>query len=192
MAFTRPPRDVALVARDLAAPAGDGREHFDIKELQRRAFERGRQVEREAARQPLARICSGLEKLVAETEARTAADRTRVEEFAVSLAMAVAERLTHALVDAHAHDVNAMVHDLLASTGVDEGSEIRLIMNPEDRGRLEEYGPGSPLEGVAIEVDPALPLGDMALRGRHHETWSRMTERLEQARERLTEEARRG
>lgn len=212
IALPRSPRDVRLALADRALPveaakpaettatAGAGstpaadarRRHFDIKELQRRAFERGRAVERERLAGPTKAL---IDRLAQEADARARTevdDRSRVEDFAVSLALAVAERLTHALVAHREHDVRAMVQELLerSSAGGEANEELQLALEPDDHARLVEMGISLP-EGLTLTGDASLAPGDLRLRGRHHETWARLSERLESVRHEFVEEAQR-
>lgn len=214
VAFTRPPQGVTLALADRVRPSSSSaetsspaampatsqaggpppseavRRHFDIKELQRRAFERGREVERQRLAPPITEL---LERMAAAEAARESAhvdDRRRVESFAVGLAMAVAERLTRALVSNREHDVRAMVEDLLERSGARDQDDEQLVLalDPEDHARLMELGMNLP-EQMSAVGDPSLSAGDLVLRGRHHETWARLDEQLEKVRHELLEES---
>lgn len=186
-------RDPSAVSQAGGAPAlasEAARRHFDIKELQRRAFERGREVERQRLAPPIAQLLERLAAAEAARESAHADDRRRVESFAVGLAMAVAERLTRSLVSNREHDVRAMVQDLLEKSGARDQDDEQLVLalDPEDHARLVELGLHLPDQMTAVG-DPSLSAGDLVLRGRHHETWARLDGQLEKVRHELIEES---
>ena len=119
------------LAVDAAPPAGIAAQ--ELKTLQRRAFERGREVERAAATEAVGRAAHELAEAARRLRAEREADRAELEDFAVRLACAIAEELTGSLVDRNLHDARAMVRRVLEEILPElRGAEATLEAHPED------------------------------------------------------------
>lgn len=192
----RPLRDVTLVLHDgsttaearSGAPSG-----FDLKTLQRRAFERGVAVERDASTKRLHAVVQGLESAVADLASRSRHDRRELEEFAVRLACLVAGRVTGTIVDEGAHDVLATVREVLAEVAGCEPDETPTVaLCGDDLARLLDAMGDEARPAFALVEDATLAPGDVRVRGSEVDYHATLSERLEALREKLVEEARHG
>ncbi len=157
---------------------------FDLKEIQRRAFERGRSLEREQGSRAFAALCEELQAQLAAQNAAREADRRRVEEFAARLALAVAEKLTFTTIDSAAHDVAGLVRTLLSELGTAAEETVRIRLSPGDHGLLLETAARGELstEGLEITADQDLGPGSAVLATDEVEYWSDLNDRIERLR----------
>ncbi|MCB9834128.1 MAG: hypothetical protein H6807_16825 [Planctomycetes bacterium] len=191
--FKRRPAVIKLALHD----GSDGPEphlggRFNLKELQRRAFERGQAVEREHGSRAFAALCARLEAQArTQTEAREN-DRRRLEEFATRLALMVAEKLTYSRIATGEHDVAAMVRELLGELGpAAEGAPVKLRLFPGDHALvLEAAARGElALDGIAVTADPTIGAGCAVLATDEVEYWSMLNDRIERLRQELIAES---
>jgi flagellar biosynthesis/type III secretory pathway protein FliH len=183
--FARPLADARIVVHDGArGPQRSGPARFDLKEIQRRAFERGQAVERERGSRAFAALCAELREQVAAQAAAREDDRRRVEEFATRLALVVAEKLTFATIDAASHDVAGLVRTLLGELGAPAEETVRIRLSPGDHGLLLESAARGELniEGLEISPDQALQSGSAVLATDEVEYWSDLNDRIERLR----------
>lgn len=173
----------------LKAIATPGR--FDLKEIQRRAFERGQAVERERGSKSFAAIAETLKRQLAEESARRAADRARVEEFAARLALMVAEKLVHRSLAAQDHDVAGLVTELLAELGPAAEGGMKLRLSPSDHKLLLDAAARGELDltGIDAAADPGMKPGGAVLANEEIEYWSSLNDRIERLREAVLKEA---
>jgi flagellar biosynthesis/type III secretory pathway protein FliH len=140
-----------------------------LKEVQRRAFERGREVERERAAEEIAHLLAKVEEAVAALDAMRAAERAECARFAVEVATAVAAELVGAAAASGAHDVargaEAMLEEALPGLG---GGPIELAAHPADLDALSEWAgrkaPPATTGRLRLVPDPDLPRGSCRLR----------------------------
>jgi flagellar biosynthesis/type III secretory pathway protein FliH len=132
------------------APQGGGAEPpcvplrpLEIKEIQRRAFERGRDVERERVAERLGSLVASLESSVKALEEARTREREELASFGVELAVAVAEHLVGTAIRAGTHDVRRLVDLLLeeALPGLGQ-APLQLAVNPADLDALGDIGSG--------------------------------------------------
>lgn len=118
------------------------------------AFERGRlEGTREAATGAVTALEQALERL---DETRERAE-TELPARAVEVAVAVARRLLRVEIDAQRYDLERIVRETLAQSGVERGSCV-VHLNPRDLEQLE----GVPFRaGTRLEADPAVDRGDV-------------------------------
>jgi flagellar biosynthesis/type III secretory pathway protein FliH len=134
----------------------------ELKEIQRRAFERGRACEREAFADRLAGLLGGLADARQAVDAMRAEERRNLARFGVEVALAVAKSVVGRAVDAGAHDVKALVDSLLeeALPGLGTGP-LQVAVSPADLAALGDFaGAGAPASvagRVQVVSDPALP-----------------------------------
>ncbi len=183
-----------LAVSAAAAPAvspGAAARAAEVKEIQRRAFERGRAVEAAEWSHRLEKLLGALAAAEAELRRAREADRRSAEAFAARLAAVAAERLVHAVVEEGRHDIRAMVQGVLAEVGVAPGDEgVRVRLNPEDHALLTTWGQAAPAEdGIAWTPDPAMPRGSFEVSHRGIDFYASLTERLEAVRALWLEEA---
>ena len=175
-------------------PGGGPSGHSRLKEVQRRAYERGVAHEREQWTKKLDRLAAEVAAERADAGRRRAAEAAEIESFAVRLAAQVAEKLVHGAVAAGRHDVRAMVADLLEQLSLAEsapGPEIR--MHPDDHAHLvaslAERPASRPLDAAALVPDPGVTRGSFLLRTEDTTLYSVLSERLESLRARLLDVA---
>jgi flagellar biosynthesis/type III secretory pathway protein FliH len=141
----------------------------ELKEIQRRAYERGRAVEKEELAARLGSLLDQLASAAQALDAARKADREHLARFGVEVAMAAAGTLVGAVVQSKTHDVRAQVDLLLeeALPGIGPGS-IQIAVNPADLQALSDLtGPGGPpaIAGrLTITGDPELPQGACRIR----------------------------
>jgi flagellar biosynthesis/type III secretory pathway protein FliH len=119
---------------------------LELKEIQRRAFERGRAVEREELAARLGALLAALAASAGELDAARSADRGHLARFGVEVALAAAGDLVGSAVKSREHDVRAQVSALLeeALPGIGPGA-IQVAVNPADLEALSDLcGPGVP------------------------------------------------
>ena len=192
--FSRPPSNIVLAMRDTGTQRGPG-PRLDIKELQRRAFERGREVERQEASTRLAALVKQLAESAADLTRRRKLDEERASTFAVELSTLIAERVTRTVLREGGHDVEALVNEVIAAMGTiqaQSGIEVRLA--PEDHARVISAIAGDAFEGqgLAFVADRALAPGTLRMIAGDTEFHSSALERIEELRIELREEARHG
>lgn len=165
---------------------------FGIKDIQRRAFERGVTVERAKYSATLNELLALVKAQAEAVQQGIEADRERIEGFAVRLALQVAEKLTRSIVDAEAHDVVAMVKDLMREVDSDTKSKgITLRLNPRDHAAVVEAADATQIDvtGINLVTDPATPMGSPVLVGGDTEYYADLTERLAEIRSAMIEES---
>jgi len=183
-----------------AAPpaAGGGRERnadhvplilTDVKEMQRKAFERGREVERKESGDLLRAAASHLAEAFHDLHRARLSDAAELGDFAVKLACVVAEALTGRIVEADEHDVRGLVDKVLAEALPEmKDDEIRLYGHPEDVSRLALHFERSDLSPrITLVPDQRMKRGEYCLRGGEVEFYSGIHERLEAMRMKLLE-----
>ncbi|MAG55206.1 MAG: hypothetical protein CMJ83_02840 [Planctomycetes bacterium] len=163
---------------------------LDLKAVQRKAFERGREhalAEVSATVDAAsATMCSAANRLA---QARVN-DRSELTEFVVRLACTIAEELTASVVDAEQHDVRGLVKRVLDSVLPElAGEPVTLSGHPEDLGVLPQ---SLTEDGLTLKPDPTFARGAFRVTGGDAEMYSGISERLEQMRERLLSEAEHG
>jgi flagellar biosynthesis/type III secretory pathway protein FliH len=190
--FNQVPSDFRLAAQDIAAGINDLPNQFGIKEIQRRAFERGVAVERAKYSTTLSELLSLVKAQAISIQEGREADRKRIEDFAVRLALQVAEKLTRSIVDAESHNVVAMVKDMMREVDSETKSKgITLRLNPRDHAAVVEAADATQISliGVDLMTDPATPLGSPTMTGGDTEYYADMAERLTEIRNAMIEES---
>lgn len=190
--FTKVPISFRLAAHDVAAGADDHSRHFGIKEIQRRAFERGVEVERAKYSTTLSQILGLVQGQAIELDARMNADREKIEGFAVRLALEIAENLTRSIIDAEAHDVVKMVKDMMNEVDPDTKARgVTLKLHPRDHAAVVEAAQATQisLEDIEVVSDSSTALGSPMLKGGDTHYYADMTERLAEIRSSMIEES---
>lgn len=147
-----------LHARPLAVRVAEGSLADLAERLSARreaeAFERGRREgAREAASASAAALEGALERL---DEAGRRAEQ-ELPARAVELALVIARRLLRVEIDAQRYDLERIVRETLAQSGVGRGSCV-VHLNPRDLELLD----GVPFRaGTRLEADPAVDRGDV-------------------------------
>ena len=113
--FTRRLADARIGAQDGRSGEAPGR--FGMKEIQRRAYERGVEVERRRFASSLSGMIETVTASVRELEARAAADRAEIAEFATRLGLAVAEKILVRAIDEAEYDIPGIVAAMLEEIG---------------------------------------------------------------------------
>jgi len=164
----------------------------DLKELQRKAYERGyaHAVEQRGASMEAA--SSALTEAAEALRAARARDEEELAGFAVRLATTIAEQLVGEVIDQGEHDVNEMVRRVLDAVmpEVDEGT-AELHGHPEDLELL----PTTLLHGSTAlkrHGDPSMDRGSFRVHAGDIEFYSGVEERLSAIRDRLIQETRDG
>lgn len=187
-----PLHDAVVAVQD--GPERRRHHRIDIKELQRRAYERGVTTERERISNTVEKILSGVASDVRTSLERAESDRAGMEEFAVRLATVVAEKLVGRVLDEGSHDVVAMVRDVLEDiVEADRKQGVTVRLNPEDESTLRSAISDGTFSGEGLDIvgDPRLDRGSFAVVAGECELMADMTDRLEKLRGRLIEEAQR-
>jgi flagellar biosynthesis/type III secretory pathway protein FliH len=134
---------------------------LELKEMQRRAFERGRACERAEFGEKVAGLLENLAAAGAKLDAMRDEDRRNLSRFGVEVAMAVAEHVVGAAVAASVHDPKALALALLeeALPGLGNGP-IQVSVNPADLEALGDFaGAGAPTAvagRIQVIADPEL------------------------------------
>lgn len=173
---------------EAAAPAPE-MPAIDLSSVRREAFDRGREVERQAAAAVLRGAAAALQQAVTASAAARRKEEEDVAEFGVGLGLVVAEELVGAAVRRDAHDVHGQVRRILSEVLADAGeTELLLEAHPDDL-HLLPADIGSAGEGVRLVLapDPRAPRGSFRVRGGGIEFRSSVAERLEVVRTRLRE-----
>lgn len=191
--FRRKPAGMKLALYDLDTGPGQDPPRLDIKELQRRAFERGVALERQQSSTLLHGIAQQLETAAREIEQRRAQDRAAVEEFSVKLGMMVAQRLVGTTIEEGRHDPAAMVREIIDAAVPDAvDGPVRVLVHPDDHVRLLSIDEGTeePLPAaVELVPEPAMERGSFRVEYGDNEYWSHMNERIAALSARLLQEA---
>ncbi len=190
--FRKAPSDFVLAVCDVPSAEGSARRRFDMKEVQRRAFERGVGVERAKYSATLKAMLDLVKSQSDQLQTGLIADRQRIEAFAVRLALQVAENLTRRTIDQNQHDVVQMVKDLLEEVDSDtKGRGLTLKLNPADHTALLDAAANTEISLSEIDVvpDPQTAIASPRLIGGDTEYYANMNERLEQIRGSLIEES---
>ncbi len=188
----RPVANVRLSVTDSRkGPAGPKR-GVTIKELQRRAFERGRAVEREESAGLVRAISQRLDESTVRHLEALRQDREQIEEFAVKLALLVARKAVKTALDSEGVDVEVLVSDALSE--IDFSSRkggVTVQLHPSDHALLLPIiagGEWDPRE-VVFEENASLNRGDVRITAGHAEFFSSVMERLGNMERELTREA---
>lgn len=160
---------------------------LDVKAVQRRAYERGREVEREEAGALLQRAVEELRSTAAMLEAARRREAAEVAEFAVELACSMAEELVGRVMAEDRHHVRDMVKQVLEAALPDmEAGTASLRGHPDDVGRLgRHFGEGPP---VRLVPDRNLERGTFLVEAGEVEFHASVRERLAAMREHLVSE----
>jgi flagellar biosynthesis/type III secretory pathway protein FliH len=140
-----------------------------LKEVQRKAFERGRRYEREQVAAEVGALLARLEESVQALDAMRAAEKADAARFAVEIATAVVEELVGSAIRTGAHDAGRLAASMLeeALPGIGAGP-IELAVNPADRDALADFAtrgaPPAVIGRLQIVSDPALPRAACRLR----------------------------
>lgn len=184
---------VSVALEDPEGDAPKARSH--IKDLQRRAFERGVAVEREQWTKRVDAFLKGAEARLLAVETARTQDLARIEDFAVRLALYAAERITGAMVDAGHHNVKRLVEDALAEIGAAKTTaRIEVRLHPDDHHQivagLAERGAPRVFERVTLMPDAAQKRGSFVVEDAETVFYASLAERLESMRVKLTDRAR--
>ncbi|MEE9391625.1 MAG: FliH/SctL family protein [Planctomycetota bacterium] len=191
VAFARRPIDAKIGLHDRSGHHASSPSSFDLKEIQRRAFERGRLVEREQSGVPLQVLVRKLSDYVATLEQSRVADSQRVEEVGVRLGLHVAEQLTRKVLADNEHDSRALVETAISEIRArKETGPLTIELATGDHSRLLDAFAGRKPKGIELRENASLSPGDFVIQGNNVEYWSSMNERLEALRTRLIEESR--
>ncbi len=110
----------------------------ELKDLQRRAFERGCEFERRAIATRFSGLLVSLERAIEQLEHDRATDRAACATFAVEVALGVADQLVGSAVRDGAHDVRKIVETLLHEALPALGDAALVVaLNPADLSDLE-------------------------------------------------------
>ena len=192
ISFKTAPSNFLIAVSDAPNPEGPKRRRFDMKEVQRRAFERGVAVERAKYSKTLGEMLELVKTQSAQLESDMISDREKIEAFAVRLSLLVAENLTRTIIDQDQHDVVQMVRDLLDEVdGETRGKGLVLKLNPADHGALLDAAANTEIDITGIETvpDPQTEVASPRLIGGDTEYYAKLTERLEQIRSSMIEES---
>lgn len=156
----------AHAAGTAAAPVCVPLPPFEIKEIQRRAFERGQAVAHAALDAQLGKLMAALDRAVADLGAARLRDHAELESFGVELAMTVAAQVVGEAVRTGACDVRALAMSVIeeALPGLGAG-EVRLLVNPEDLASLGAFASSrDSREGrIRVAADPDVGRGGCRL-----------------------------
>jgi flagellar biosynthesis/type III secretory pathway protein FliH len=157
--------------------------NIDVKELQRRAFERGSTVEREAWTGRLDRLLATLEGQVERQNTHYEDAREEIIAFAVGLAMAATERLLGCVVGADNHDPRSIVDNILGEIEAGGGrGSVQIHMHPDDYRRVGTSADDRPLDGamqVQLVSDPSLSRGNFQTHGDEVSHFATLSKRLQ-------------
>jgi len=165
---------------------------FNMKEIQRRAFERGVSVERAKYSATLKELLDLVRDQADQIREAMLTDREKIEGFAVKLAVSVAEKLTCTMVTDGSYDVVAMVRTLLEEVdSTTRSNGLVLKLNPDDHQAVLEGAENTALnlDGIEAVADAMIPKGSPHLIGGDTEYYADMKERLEQLKSTLIEES---
>jgi flagellar biosynthesis/type III secretory pathway protein FliH len=134
-------------------------------DLSRALLERVRAEAREEGRRRAEGEAAGaLEQALAALEQRRAEAEGELARQAVELALEIAEALLQRAVDAGAYDLERIVREALAASGVSRGERVVIHLAPADHARLAETRFRA---GTELVPDPDIPLGDVHLATPH-------------------------
>lgn len=123
-------------------------------ETSRRSFEAGRLAGRQEALQGVAPL---LERALADLETQREQATARLAQDAATLAVEIAREITRSEIRAGRHDIERIVREALAASGVGRG-EAQVHVHPTDAARLAEV----PFRAnTTVEADPSLRVGDV-------------------------------
>lgn len=191
--FRKKPIDVVIAVTE--QPGKGPKPHSRLKELQRRAFERGAELERKEWTKKLEKLTADIAALQkARADEKVAAD-AEMREFAVRLASYTIEKLVHATVEEGRHDPKKMIEDVLAELRPREiDSRIEIHLNPDDHAHLlaalAEGSVSRSLAGAFLVADRTIARGSFVVHDDEATIYSMLSERLESLRTRLIEAAR--
>ena len=161
----------------------------NIKEVQRLAFQRGREAALEEVQDVVLSAVAELRSTVADLQSSRESERARLSEFAIKLSCCIAEKLTARVISAGEHNVQELVNRILQELYPDGvAARVALRGHPLDIDALRDY--------VAQDGNPDLQLvpdGSVAKASFHVEAEgvifdSCIVERLDAIRERLIQE----
>lgn len=186
IAFSRRPVGFLLAVSDCAKASAA---RVDVKELQRRAYDRGVEVERSAWTNRLDRLLVTLENQIEDEQRKRAAEEEELKRFAISLAMETAGRLTGSVVNADSHNPRNIVNDILGEIEADGvRGAVSIHMHPDDHQRVTTGSEDRPLDGVLsvqLVQDPSVAAGNFKTHGDDVSHYTLMTERLDRMKTRL-------
>jgi len=132
----------------------------ELAAAERRGVAEGRRQLSEEARsavRALDKAASELEAAHERAERELEAKKRELGEFAVRLAVEIARHLLRAEIDAGRYDLDRIVRETLAESGVGRGNCV-VHLAPEDHAALE----GARFRGgTVLEQDPSVPRGDV-------------------------------
>ncbi len=132
----------------------------EMKALQQRAFDRGREVGQTDAATRLGALLVAIERSATGLAEDRAKERQSLAQFGVELGVGIAGELVGSALATNTHDVRHLV-DLALETALPSaaGAPVTLRMNPDDLIRLEAGMATHPLgSGLPVQL-----LGDAAL-----------------------------
>lgn len=190
--FSQAPSNFVVAAQDAGFVPEEQGNRFNMKEIQRRAYERGVSVERAKYSATLKELLDLVRIQADQIKEAIVTDREKIEGFAVKLAVGVAEKLTCTMVEEGSYDVVAMVGALLEEVDSDTRSNgLTLKLNPSDHQAILEGAENTAicLDGIEAVADAMTPKGSPHLIGGDTEYYADMSERLEQLGKTLVEES---
>jgi hypothetical protein len=167
----------------------------EVKELQRKAFERGRAVEAAEWTHRFSKLLEQLGRAQRSLEEAREEDRRDAETFAARLAALAAEKLLRVLVDDGRYDVVSMVRAVLDEIGfAASGPGVKVRMHPDDHAALAAALRAEPGQvfagGIEWAADPAVPKASFDVSAGGTEFYAHLAERLEVLRALWVEESR--
>lgn len=164
----------------------------ELKELQRRAFERGAAAARAELAAKFDAAFADLRRAKEACERERRAERDAAGPFAVELALGLADEVVGATLRDGRHDVRGLVE-----TAVDEalpladGSPLVAELHPEDLARLEQILALRPLAAgaVVLRANPSAPRGSCRVAAGGAEVACDPAERMRAAAARVRAEA---
>ncbi len=162
----------------------------EVKALQQRAYERGRNVERDEASAGLHAATQALDAAVVELRAHQQRELEAAEEFARRLAVVAITELTGAVLARESHEVRTLVRRILdEALGGQQAGEVQLAGHPDDLLRLPKDFSSS-FSGATVKLvpDAELQRGSFRVHAEGAEFMSCMAQRLRVLQERLLRE----
>jgi flagellar biosynthesis/type III secretory pathway protein FliH len=164
VAFRAAPAAGAPSQKNVESPAAaGGLTALELKDLQRRAFERGVETARAEAAEAFGGLLDALRGAVDDLFAARKIEREAMQGFAVELAIGLAEEMTGAALRDGRHDLRALVESAAAEAlpFVDDAATTAYL-SPDDLSAVEQLVALRPLSigrDATFRADPSLPRG---------------------------------
>ena len=174
-----PPREISTEDQEAVSLA-------ELEALRAQAVEEGLAAGRAEAQLAVTAAVNGLSEAAAQLAAETAALEARLEEEAVSLALAIAERVLAGQLAVEPDRVLEAVRGALR--GITDRSRVTVLVNPDDLELVREAAPGlqstlGGIEHLEIQSERRVGRGGAVVRHPEGDVDAQVATKLERVRE---------